>query len=33
MLTYFPEIYPGELLYSVLGRLRCHGGILSPKLC
>ncbi len=32
MLTYFPEIYPGELLYSVLGRLRCHGGILSPKL-
>lgn len=32
MLTYFPEIYPGELLYSVLGRLRCHSGILSPKL-
>src|ERR1039457_1662310 len=32
MLTYFPEIYPGELLYSTLGRLRCHSGILSPKL-
>jgi hypothetical protein len=32
MLTYFPEIYPGELLYSLLGRLRCHSGYLSPKL-
>ncbi len=32
MLTYFPEIYPGELLYSVLGRLMCHSGIVSPKL-
>jgi hypothetical protein len=32
MLTYFPEIYPDELLYSMLGRLRCHSGILSPKL-
>lgn len=29
MLTYFPEIYPDELLYSVLGRLKCHCGILS----
>ena len=32
MLSYFPEVYPGELLYSVLGRLTCHSGILSPKL-
>lgn len=31
MLACFPEIYPGELLYSVLGRLGCHGGIQSPK--
>jgi hypothetical protein len=29
MLAYFPEIYPDELLYSVLGRLMCHSGILS----
>lgn len=26
MLAYFPEIYPNELLYSVLGRLKCHLG-------
>jgi hypothetical protein len=26
MLAYFPEVYPNELLYSVLGRLRCHLG-------
>lgn len=32
MLTYFPKIYPDELLFSVLGRLRCHTGNLSPKL-
>lgn len=32
MLTYFPEIYPGELLYSVLGRLGCHEGIMNPKI-
>lgn len=31
MLAYFPEIYPNELLYSLLGRFRCHGGVLSPK--
>jgi hypothetical protein len=31
MLPYFPGIYTGELLYSLLGRLRCHGGVLSPK--
>jgi hypothetical protein len=31
MLAYFPGIYPGELLYSVLGRLGHHEGILSPK--
>jgi hypothetical protein len=30
MLTYFPKVYPGELLYSVLSRLGCHSGILSP---
>jgi len=28
MLTYFPDIYPDELLYSLFGRLRCHSGIL-----
>lgn len=31
MLTYFPEIYPDELLYSVLGRLKCHLGIVSAR--
>jgi hypothetical protein len=31
MLTYFPEIYPDELLYSVLGRLGCHSGILRRE--
>ncbi len=29
MLAYFPEIYPNELLYSVLGRLKCHLGTSS----
>jgi len=32
MLTFVPEIYPDELLYSVIGRLGCHSGIISPKL-
>lgn len=31
MLSYLPEIYPDELLYSVLGRLGRHCGLLSPK--
>jgi hypothetical protein len=31
VLTYFPEIYPDELLYSVLGRLKCHSGLLSSS--
>jgi hypothetical protein len=31
MLTYFPEIYPDELLYSVLGRLKCHLGVVSDR--
>jgi hypothetical protein len=31
MLTYFPEIYPDELLYSLLGRLKCHLGIVSAR--
>jgi hypothetical protein len=31
MLTYFPKIYPGELLYSVVARLMCHSGILSSR--
>lgn len=31
MLAYFPEIYPDELLYSVLGRLMCHSGIFSSR--
>lgn len=26
MITYFPEIYPGELLYSVLARCHRHIG-------
>jgi hypothetical protein len=32
MLNYIPEIYPDELLYSVVARLGCHSGNLSPKL-
>lgn len=31
MLEYFPEVYPNELLYSVLGRFMCHSGILSSR--
>lgn len=31
MLSYLPEIYSNELLYSVLGRLGRHCGLLSPK--
>ena len=30
-LDYFPERYPDELLYSVLGRWTRHTGVLSPK--
>lgn len=30
MMTYFPEIYPGELLYSVLARYHRHTGAASP---
>ena len=30
MLTYFPEIYPGELLYSVLARYHRHTGAAAP---
>ena len=31
MLTYFPQIYPDELLYSVLARYHRHTGSTSPK--
>jgi hypothetical protein len=31
VLEYFPEIYPDELLYSVLGRLKCHYGTTSGR--
>jgi hypothetical protein len=31
MLAYFPEIYPDELLYSVLARYHRHTGAVSPK--
>ena len=30
MLTYFPTVYPGELLYSVLARYHRHVGAPSP---
>ena len=30
MLAYFPQIYPGELLYSVLARYHRHMGTPSP---
>lgn len=30
MLAYFPQIYPGELLYSVLARYHLHTGETSP---
>ncbi|OQS31315.1 hypothetical protein B0T40_22655 [Chromobacterium haemolyticum] len=31
MLAYFPQIYPDELLYSVLARYHRHTGSTSPK--
>lgn len=31
MLDYCPVIYTDELLYSMLGRLKCHRGVISPK--
>lgn len=31
MLEYFPKIYPDELLYSVLARLRCHLGVIVAQ--
>ncbi len=31
MIEYSPEIYPDELLYSVVGRFMCHSGILSSR--
>ncbi|MBT3072197.1 TnsD family transposase [Rhodomicrobium sp. Az07] len=31
MLSYFPQVYPGELLYSVLARYHRHTGSSSPK--
>jgi hypothetical protein len=30
MLSYFPAVYPGELLYSVLGRYHRHVGLPGP---
>ena len=33
MLTYFPEIISGELLYSVLARYSAHEGLSGPAAC